>query len=308
MSLTSASELKLLIDDVTVVTTCLEMAAYTDMPFWDAGPGVLQFYRAFFERFSADIQFFYAQNTPRAQAIDNDTFDMLPFWFDHKPWRRSHFGLTLYSGHVEREARPPAFEIFGSTVPRHSGYVRLVLPVEILASGVEKILELFRQALGTFPWVSGYAGYSLFWHARHLEHRAAVSRFIGPRLLRHPGLNMGEPMFFKKWAKDSVLGANWITFLSPRFVDELGSLSSISQNLSNHSLSARVDIEELPSGVLLRAGAMPEIGDSNRPSVQLFDPYRTVAQLLKPIQVRKLRPLTGLSADNTSRWLERFDD
>ena len=150
---------------------------------------------------------------------------------------------------------------------RHSGYVRLVLPVEILASGVEKILELFRQALGTFPWVSGYAGYSLFWHARHLEHRAAVSRFIGPRLLRHPGLNMGEPMFFKKWAKDSVLGANWITFLSPRFVDELGSLSSISQNLSNHSLSARVDIEELPSGVLLRAGAMPEIGDSNRPSV-----------------------------------------
>jgi hypothetical protein len=198
--------------------------------------------------------------------------------------------------------------MFGSTVPRHAGYVRLVLPVEILTAGVPKILELFKQALGAFPWVSGYAGYSLFWHARHLEHMRAVSGYIGPRLLRHPGLNMGEPMFFKKWAKDSVLGANWITFLSPRFVDALGSLSSVSRNLSTDSLSARVEIEELPSGVLLRAGAMPEIGDSNRQSVRLFDPYRTVAQLLKPIQVRKLRPLTGLSAENTSRWLERFDD
>jgi hypothetical protein len=308
MSVTSASELKLTIDGVTVVTSCFEIAAYTDMPFWEAGPGVLEFYRAFLERFSADIQFFYAQNTPRVQAIDDETLDMLPFWFDHKPWRRSHFGLTLYSGQIEREARPPAFEMFGSTVPKHAGYVRLVLPVEILASGVQKILELFQQALGTFPWVSAYAGYSLFWHARHLEHMTTVSRYIGARLLRHPGLNMGEPMFFKKWAKDSVIGAHWITFLSPRFVDELGSLSSVSQNLSTHTLSARVDIEEVPSGVLLRAGGMPEIGDSNRQSVQLFGPYRAVARLLKPIRVRKLRPLTGLSAENTSRWLERFDD
>ncbi|MCK5267927.1 MAG: DUF3396 domain-containing protein [Spirochaetes bacterium] len=298
--MSNLNQFRLIKDQCIVVTNCIEVAVYTEKPFFDAGQGVVQFYESFIKFFGKEITFYGTQNLPCVKPINKKALEMVQFWFAHKPWRRAHYGLRLYSGLHETDARLPAFEMFGSTTSRHAGYLRMALPVEIISHGTKKFLDIVREAIGKFQWLSGYAGYSFYWLPRYLSTLKQVGQYIGPKLLRHPGFNMGDPMYFKKFALDSVLGANWLTLLSSKFCDKLGGFDEMKKKVS-----PKIDIQELEAGILLIAGEKPEIGDINKG--KFLPTYQEISNLLLPIRAKKLRPLTGLTSENTLRWLERFD-
>lgn len=169
------------------------------------------------------------------------------------------------------------------------------------SSGLPSALLRWSQRLQPFH---GYAGIGII-NAADSGLAANNEKKIYAIAQRFPGMEVDYPLDHSLWTKKGIKGGNWITMLSNFWVEELGGVDALHQQLGEP-----FQIDEYVGGVMILAGLVPEIGDRNR---QIDTPnYRKLSHVLKPIRT-KLHPGVHGSRGKFNRqefeaWLARFDD
>ncbi len=148
-----------------------------------------------------------------------------------------------------------------------------------------------------------------------------------PFLARFPGLHYPLPYTnaAKGHAGRRISGTNWLTILSDGVLAELGGAPALISRLAGawaavmdepprQGLPPEITLHEYDGGLLIRAGAHPQLGDVNMGNIP--EAYRVVNDALRPLRfedyqqnpmdlIEVPRPLDAY--EETLNWLNRFD-
>lgn len=125
---------------------------------------------------------------------------------------------------------------------------------------------------------------------------------------QYPGLEVDtQPQSLCLYLADAIKGVNWYTVISHRFVERLGGQTELRRKLEG---CAGVECFDYDNGLVIRAGALPELGTPEKPPAA----YVAVNRILKPLRITNPQSLHYYSPynnmfDETSseRWYARFD-
>lgn len=125
-----------------------------------------------------------------------------------------------------------------------------------------------------------------------------------PGLMVDAGAHMESLRLFER-----IKGVSWYTVLGARYVDRLGGNDRLRRSLSAHR---DVIFQAYDHGLMIRAGALPDLGSKGEPSSSA---YIAVNKVIKPIRVRDtgcLHPCpvrgTAFTEQSTAQWYARFDE
>lgn len=180
-------------------------------------------------------------------------------------------------------------------------YLRVSFPLDI---EWQRLVTVALQWCERLSPVHGYGGPTLIQPASE-ELATLHEGLVVKRASRHPGLEVDSPVDHALWTRSAVKGGNWLTVLSDEFVDRLGGTQRVAA-----FLGADFEFHLYPGGLLIQAGASPEIGDRNR---QLPAPrLARLARLLKPVRVATHPGIrtssAGYGREAFEQWLARFDE
>lgn len=281
------------------VKLCLDIVLYYDGGFRENADGILHFYNHGIEVIGDKVEYFLTDGEGTFKKIKKDTLQMLPFWTTAEAAPRAIYGLDLEGGPSGKDISDTAFQM--GNFPGSPGWVRLVLPLELISSGVDRFIALAKAAADKLQFLSGSAGYAVN------VKRGYLSSIEGGRIAliskRFRGIDIGRPLFFSKYLSQSIKCVNWLTFIGDWAVAELGGAGKIKARLGGD-----IVVHELPYGLMIQAGPRPGFGDVNRR--EELPHYRKVGQVLKPLRIPLdvLGPYDEIAgSENTRNWLARFD-
>jgi hypothetical protein len=154
------------------------------------------------------------------------------------------------------------------------------------------------SALG--PWSSGIGGYVGRWN-RYKKNSAFWTQHRWAR--RYLGLDLEDAEEMSWLAVDALPGVNWLTMIGK----PLAGAASIDLGLlAQHKWTHDVAVQPIGNGVLLRAGALPTLGDRNQ--LEYPTAYSEVARRLAPHFVEEPPELWGefWREKDTRAWQRRF--
>jgi hypothetical protein len=283
------------------VKLCLDVVLYYEGGFRENAEGILHFYNQGMEVIGEKVRYVLVDGEGTFKKVRKDTLQMLPFWTTGEAAPRALYGLDLEGGPTGKDISDTAFQTY-NTAGGRPGWVRLVVPLELISSGVDRFVSLAKTAAEKLQFLSGSAGYAVN-VKRGYPSSMEVSRiaFISKRFR---GIDIGRPLFFSKYVGQSIKCVNWLTFIGEWAIDELGGRAKIKARLGDDII-----VHELPHGLMIQAGPEPGFGDVNRR--EELPLYRKVGQVLKPLRI----PLDVLGSydeigggQNTRNWLARFDN
>lgn len=176
--------------------------------------------------------------------------------------------------------------------------------------------DTFRQTISRWCDIlkpaHGTAGFSvLFDEGGAIQHQ---SRLAFPIFTRFPGMDVPD---ISSWVVEvhqeenrRIRTTNWLTILDTVFVEEIGGMSEIEKELGDDCR-----IHAWSSGLMIQAGAEPQVGDINRGDIP--QAYRKVARVTKPVRFDAFEPDSTITVINpppplnsyeaTRKWFNRFD-
>jgi len=290
-------------NDITIITACLEIVVFSDVPLEEGAKGFSKFYQEFRNRFGNEVKLYNTANMKIMKTVDSEVLNMVPFWLGGQTGiPKGDLGIEMHSGKTSKDAVPPAFDMYcDRTSDEPNAYFRMVLPVDWFVSDPTSFLELVHSAISDFPLLSGYAGYSFFWQTRDPEIMEKAAEYYKPWLKRHPGFVHGETMEFVETALFGIVAVDWLTLLGSTYTEKLGGAERISKDLDN-------DIEVFPfnNGVIIQAGSLPKIGDVNRND--RLEAYQKVARYLMGLRAPVEEAwIEGFEPEELEEWFARFD-
>ncbi|MBF8224044.1 type VI immunity family protein [Halomonas sp. 328] len=155
-----------------------------------------------------------------------------------------------------------------------------LFPVDFFIEREQKLPALVQQWCEKLKPEHGYAGFWLgrsYGYERHDESKILEYKF-GQRF---PGLQINSFTGHSLNLHRGPKGVDWLTILSDRWLEQLGGLESVKAEMGE------LPVLEYSGGAILRAGPMPQLGDSEDPEVDaaLAD-YRRVAAIIEPIRIK----------------------
>jgi hypothetical protein len=135
-------------------------------------------------------------------------------------------------------------------------------------------------------------------------------KYAYPFMQRFPGLDIHCPSDFSMEVEGTfnrIKCVNWLTVLNDEILAELGGLEAAKAVLEPECV-----VHTYEGGVVIQAGAVPQLGDTHR-DVSMLEPYRKVAQFTKSARFgpytsslfRVFPPLVG--KEEANKWVARFD-
>lgn len=283
---------------------CFVLHLYWIGPLRQHAQGLLRFCDGAWDVIGPQVTHFRDNKKRRNPGkLTKSTFDILRSWLldpDHAPPMMAL--LDFFNKRFDISAPDIRLDFNGLDF-RGGGGVSLHLPAEWVENDPGKFASFCSDLAGKFEFCSGLAGYGLA--TGEVEGLAVAEREFYALGRHHPGVDLGSE--FANGLGQGIKGVNWLTFLHPNFVERLGGRSSLGAALAIPG----VEVVDLPSGVVIQAGAAPEIGDTNR---GLTCPtYHAVGRALSSIRDRTYPAMIGnengtyVSAERTDEWLARFD-
>lgn len=214
--------------------------------------------------------------------------------------RLSSFQLT--DGEVGGDAPGFSIEITGSPIeegrPDQLGLLQMTFPMETADDKTsESLVEFCKQVASLISYVSGYVAPGLQWAEINSSLAADESKSIA---IRHPGYDVQNNDATRLRLGKRSRGAYWLTFLGPELVETLGGSEQVRK-----ALPKSIEVEPAGAGVMIRAGALPELGDVNKGiGVPLL---RTVAKVIEPVTLFGDRALLGQFTNFDEDYFKRWD-
>lgn len=204
------------------------------------------------------------------------------------------WGLLYKGGEKAGDASDVLFEVYGgpADTPSHPeesdgrslSSVYMHFPVTYMEKPPSFFPALFSKWAAMLPPYHGRAGFSYVvadgWFS-YDEIQLTETQL----LFSHPGLNytpVGEEHYHGGGLSDGPKCADWMIFLSEKFVNALGG-----QNRIQAAMPPRTVIE-YPGGLLLQAGEYPQLGEA-RPGWTLPE-YQHLAAVIEPVRAKNLHP------------------
>jgi Protein of unknown function (DUF3396) len=216
--------------------------------------------------------------------------------------KRKVTSFELTDGEVGGGAPGYSFKVIGrpreEAWPDTLGLLQMTFPMETVDDGtVDPFVKFCKQGAALIPFVSGYAAPGLQWAEVNSGLAADESKAIA---IRHPGYDVQNNSATRLHLGKRTRGAYWLTFLGPELVEALGG----SEQLRN-SFPKPIDVEPVGAGVMIRAGALPELGDVNKGiGVPLL---RAVAKVIEPVTFFGDRALLGQFTNFDEDYFKRWD-
>jgi hypothetical protein len=171
-------------------------------------------------------------------------------------------------------------------------------PDELERVGVDALIDWVVRIAELHPFETGQFGYSFNQLQRTWTSEADAH--VGRLAMRFRGFDILEPKLARE-ARGHVPNCSWLNLLGDGVVAALGGEEAVRE-----ALSPAVEVWRISGGLLLRAGARPPVGDTNRRGADL-GPVREVARLTRPLRVTK-RVLFYGTEEFRNDWVHRFDE
>ena len=157
----------------------------------------------------------------------------------------------------------------------HTNLVQFLFPADFCTQfGEDRVADLVATMFAALPCDSGYAAPALHYGIIGEYDKAAA--FIAPLALQHHGFDVPANSSTASGMGRKCRGARWLTALSTAMVDQVGGIGQLEKRIARG-----VELLELPRGVLIRAGATPEIGAVNKGEKTPL--VSSVARAIEPI-------------------------
>ncbi|QEL56036.1 DUF3396 domain-containing protein [Chromobacterium paludis] len=187
-------------------------------------------------------------------------------------------------------------------------YVKIILPWQLLETpeGEQQFKDWVRYLCEALDVEHGYAGLSFNlpydYHQFQPYEFQMAQRYSGLMVDSAPHLDLTE-------LRNGIKGVNWLTLLGPRYIEQLGGMAALKQQLQLPD----VGVQETDNGrLIIQAGALPDVGapENGHPPA-----YVAVNRVLKSVRVQNPDQLhtcmddaEGFTKTNTLAWYARFDD
>jgi Type VI immunity for VRR-NUC len=289
--------------DRTMASPCVEIVAISYGTAAASGKGLDRGLRAFEQRYGKQLKFYRTGDMKAFRPVDARTLAGPYSWFASEKILATKLLLFFaHSGDARTNFHTPAVQL--TLWPSHNPplyLIRMALPVDV-ANDSDEFVAFVRDALEEFPLEVGFCGYSLFYHPA--TDQDEVMRRAAPLLLRHPGLEYGNPTPYTNATDKGVVVVNWLTLLGAKLTTDLGG----AKNLAKTAPTGVSVLPLGPGGVLIRAGESPQIGDVNRHDVlplyhavgRLVSPRRAPDEALENVSIE------GMRGETKNDWLRRF--
>lgn len=201
----------------------------------------------------------------------------------------------------------PNFHVDAYSAELHMGnqcaMVHFALPPSYVDDvGPEAAIEMFRGFVDAHPFLVATAGFGF--HATWCRESEMAGMPVNIKTaLRYFGLNVrnrGEELYLDGRLKT----AHWLTFLGDAALAKLGGKAAA------HELGLEVGVIDAGTGVILRAGDEPPVGDIDRQAPDI-EPMRRVNEFIRPIRIdawqKRSSNLFFIDPDAANAWLTRLD-
>jgi Protein of unknown function (DUF3396) len=225
----------------------------------------------------------------------------LPVHADGEAW---YFGL--HSGKSPSEAGQYTVQGYGGgAIKKSVGVFHISTPLNAFADQKAGFREYVVHISERLKPLSGYGGIGVIQSLDIAagEPFSSFERVMGERF---PGLEIESRLAHVIHLNQGIKGVNWLTVLGDRWIQEMGGLDYL-----RLWVTEACTLYPYPGGVVIQAGARPELGDvqANRWPTH----YANLARALKKIRVKDHYPFHFGGANRfdheaTMKWINRFDD
>ena len=160
------------VDEALVAQICLDFTVYTSGSFFEekTRPGVIDFYRQVQTLFGPQWTFYETEATGGPKRADARALELFPSWFSEAARRREQYVLVLRDGQKIDDIGTMAFECGTYSRGNFLGFLRLSLPMKMVAAQSKPYAELCSSLVRSLPFHSARAGYSLRWNEYGVRH------------------------------------------------------------------------------------------------------------------------------------------
>lgn len=306
------------------------------------GPEVIDFYQKSRAALGNQLQF-YTIGSGTWRKITPKTDPMVETWCNNPvPYpKKCYFcamqgadkGVTAASLNIDFVARPPheptpALLAKWRDPEFHPNLRYSNLSVSFLpeaANTPDRFIKwLTSLAALRGPFISGTAGCGIDLTINPPTFAAgkAANEHATALLLRYPGLDMTnihlsigtsllkrdfEYMDFMQTTvpRPYIKRVNWLTLLSEGQVTFLGGKQALQQQLADYP---SIHLIDLPHGLLIQAGAVPQLGDVTTGNYPIE--YRAIARAIRKVRLPEIRPVSlgdAFRNEGATSWLNAFD-
>lgn len=268
------------VDGHRLVDLCLQIVIVLDGPLAPVMPRVQRLYDDFMARYGDRIRLAYHYDEKEMRPFNPDEWRDVARWLDASLSLGSgSFGAHFQAGDPQAEQRAPMFDaVHYAPSPELARVgIRLRLPIEDAGHGGDALRDLFVALLDGLPLRVALCGLAPCWSSEQNDSARAFKTHTVPKLLRHPGLDIGAFTFHVLHAPAGLMTIHWLTALGPSLADRLGGAGAL-----RAELPPPCEVVGLPGGgVVLRAGREPVAGDVNRDD--RLPAYQAVARAVRPV-------------------------
>jgi len=226
------------------------------------------------------------------------------FFGDIDPYIATQYGMKIFASSSKE-----------SPLRDNPAYFTTVLPFSWLKDkdgegAFQKLVHSWCQILKPFH---GYAGVGAIQSMDTVE-TGRTRHLTYPLSKRFPGLEVDDVgTIATKMAMGEgplkIKGVNWLTALDDKCFEQLGGRQAVLSGLGDEFI-----LYEYEGGVLVQAGAMPQLGDVNQQHIPRY--YQQLALKLKPIRlvfpeghylIKSPNKNEQSNAAASNEWLARFD-
>lgn len=241
-------------------------------------------------------------------------------------------GNDAYAPHLTSwPATPPKWQASAVLTPEAEGADAIsvfdaAVPLSFLRTDPEGYLAALLDWCGILQPLHGLGGIAPVYEFGMSRNHMGET---WPFLARFPGLHYPLPyaMAAKGQALRKISGTNWLTILGDDILAGMGGQAELVARIvrawanvmdtpcdPSGELPPGITLHEYDGGVVIRAGARPQMGDVNRGDIPEY--YRVVNDALRPLRFEDYqqnpmdlidvpRPLDAY--EETLNWLNRFD-
>ncbi|MGR2740821.1 type VI immunity family protein [Billgrantia sp. Q4P2] len=239
-------------------------------------------------------------------------FDSYITPFDWLPtYGAGQWQFVYHGGQRRSDADNHSFVVLGTGHNDNISYLYCQFPIDFFIEREQKLPALVQQWCEKLKPEHGYAG---FWLGQSYGYEDTDEAIILEHKFgqRFPGIQINGFSTHSLNLHRGPKGVDWLTILSDQWLERLGGLDHVKTEMGE------LPVLEYNGGAILRAGPMPQFGDSEDPEVNaaLAD-YRRVAAIIEPIRIKdhqgihstlspSYRHEKRFDAQEYQAWLARF--
>lgn len=253
------------------------------------------------------VTYYATESMENARRRRPDTLDLLPHWLTDSKARRGIYMLSLESGDRPNEPSDRGFFFLADEEEEvKTGIIRLILPATFMDGGGPDVVPLVSRLVSELEFESGHAGFSVNWD-RQGEYEDETAAEMAVLAKTYLGVDVNDydatVIAYQNSTSASIKCVNWLTLLGADLRSRVGGAERLRQELGD-----ACDVHELPTGLVVQAGPVPEIG---APAARnALDAYYRVGSTLADFRLRnhpQIVPDATSGENATEEWLSRFD-